>query len=314
MKFFWRDNEMTIKHLIFLFLFMFAVPGGGYCVTSKSGSTAFPSLKISQGARPAAMGDCYVGLSDDVNAIYWNPAGISQMKSSELIASQILWVESTYRSNLGFVYPKFRWGSLGVGVNYLMVTGLEGRTVEDDVNYTNFSVSDLIVNFMWGKKLSDRFSLGAGFKFIRQDLYTKSYFGIAGDIGTMMQLSEKVNYGISLQNMGMEFGSDPDNMPTLLRMGISSKLFENQLILLGDYNIGIMDTTQSIGAGSEYHLGDIFAPRFGYRYKITNNNLDVLSGISAGFGIKIGKYQFDYAFTPYLTIGYAHRVDFIIRF
>lgn len=39
---------------------------------------------IITGARPAGMGNAYVALADDVNALYWNPAGLTLQKHMEL--------------------------------------------------------------------------------------------------------------------------------------------------------------------------------------------------------------------------------------
>jgi hypothetical protein len=39
---------------------------------------------IITGARPAGMGGAFVGLADDVNALYWNPAGLTLSKSMQL--------------------------------------------------------------------------------------------------------------------------------------------------------------------------------------------------------------------------------------
>src|SRR3989339_1100073 len=37
------------------------------------------------GARPYGMGNAYTGLSDDIQGIFYNPAGLSQVRHSELI-------------------------------------------------------------------------------------------------------------------------------------------------------------------------------------------------------------------------------------
>jgi hypothetical protein len=39
---------------------------------------------IITGARPAGMGNAFVALADDVNAVYWNPAGLTLQKHMEL--------------------------------------------------------------------------------------------------------------------------------------------------------------------------------------------------------------------------------------
>src|SRR5258708_701387 len=47
------------------------------------GSTAANFLKLGIGPRAIAMGKAQVGLADDVYAVYWTPAGLSQLKTQE---------------------------------------------------------------------------------------------------------------------------------------------------------------------------------------------------------------------------------------
>src|ERR1043166_3350945 len=38
---------------------------------------------IVTGARPQGMGGAFVAVADDANALYWNPAGLTQLDSAE---------------------------------------------------------------------------------------------------------------------------------------------------------------------------------------------------------------------------------------
>jgi len=49
------------------------------------------------GARAAAMGGAYVSLADDVSAVFWNPAGLAQLKKGTFgLAGDLLIPKSTY--------------------------------------------------------------------------------------------------------------------------------------------------------------------------------------------------------------------------
>ena len=50
------------------------------------GTTAFAFTKIGVGARPVAMGGAFVGLADDITALYYNPAGLAGLQ--DLAVSQ----------------------------------------------------------------------------------------------------------------------------------------------------------------------------------------------------------------------------------
>ena len=42
------------------------------------------------GARPMAMGGAFAGVADDIHAVYWNPAGIGQIRQKEFTYSATL--------------------------------------------------------------------------------------------------------------------------------------------------------------------------------------------------------------------------------
>ena len=77
-------------------------------------------LKIGLGARPVAMGETFVGIADDVNAIYWNPAGLNYIVGSEMTAMHALWFEDITFSFIGYCRP-FLSGKIGLGLNIIGV-------------------------------------------------------------------------------------------------------------------------------------------------------------------------------------------------
>lgn len=99
----------------------------------------FSSNGFGVGARAVSMGGAYIGVADDYTAVFWNPAGLAQMRRLEFTGGI---VNSNYRNdasflgattngknsgtaldNLGFVfpYPTVR-GSLVFAVGYNRVT------------------------------------------------------------------------------------------------------------------------------------------------------------------------------------------------
>src|SRR6185312_10499950 len=53
---------------------------------SNVGTSGAAFLEIAPGARPVGMGQAYTGVADDIDAIYWNPAGLARMAHPELEA------------------------------------------------------------------------------------------------------------------------------------------------------------------------------------------------------------------------------------
>jgi len=97
------------------------------------------------GIRAAALGNAYSGVADDYSAIYWNPAGLAQIKKNELYGSLMnlnvsnkatyLGTETskdrsyTKFQSFGFAYPfPVSRGSLVVALGYQRIKNLDGYT------------------------------------------------------------------------------------------------------------------------------------------------------------------------------------------
>ena len=67
--------------IIFLFAFSNTLFGGGF---SKVGTAAAQFLKIGVGARAMGLGGTFSAIANDVSTIYWNPAGIANLKTTSI--------------------------------------------------------------------------------------------------------------------------------------------------------------------------------------------------------------------------------------
>ena len=62
-------------------------PGAG------EGTAAAPFLKIGTSSRAEAMGGAFTAVANDVDANYWNPAGLSQLRRSSVGFTHLEWFE-----------------------------------------------------------------------------------------------------------------------------------------------------------------------------------------------------------------------------
>lgn len=49
-----------------------------------AGAASSPYLKLPMGARGTGMGEAFSGIANDVNALYYNPAGLTAMDAAQL--------------------------------------------------------------------------------------------------------------------------------------------------------------------------------------------------------------------------------------
>ena len=292
---------------------------------NKSSSTAL-FLRITPGSRPAGMGNAFVGLSDDVNGIYFNPAGTTQILSTQMFVSYLQWFEGINSSYLGFVYPLGKQ-SVGVALNYLSFgSGFEFRD-ENGVpieNTQDMYNSAIVLTF--ARNVQKNISVGIGVKSVLQKYLQYNANGFAVDISGLF-VAEKFSFGLNLQNLGPQIvvSEVSNNLPFSIRFGGGYK--PNKNITVGIDIEKPQDTDVKFYTGAEYVYQNKYAVRFGYNQI---DNFDLVKGWCFGLGAKteIGKetswektstagvdVSLDYAVTYFgEELGYIHRISLTIGF
>ncbi len=304
---------MRIK-IVFMVLLSFSVCLSAANISPNSGTAGYAFLKMPVGVRAQSMGENFVAVADDVSTIFYNPTGLLRINNIEVSAEHILWFDQISKSNINFVYPKTIIGPVGVGINYVSVP-YEKRESENDENYQSASVWMGVFQIAWAKTINNKLSVGFGLKYINENLDTQSTTGIAIDLGGIYNLKSSISVGVAIQNLGAQLTNEnPDQLPAVFRTGVAKRFLKEKLLLASDLNYGFVDGTASFGIGAEYLLSKYFCPRIGYKYLFTNNNLDFISGLNVGFGIRYKKFGLDYSFSPKIDLGLVHLVSFSAKF
>src|SRR6185369_11305618 len=109
-----------MRPLPLLALFL-ALPTLSQAGVEKVGTTSAAFLKLGSGARPADLGEAYVGVADDASGIAYNPAGMAQSLVGELQATHTEWFRGLRYENLNAVLSLGDGGMLGATLNFLSV-------------------------------------------------------------------------------------------------------------------------------------------------------------------------------------------------
>ncbi len=99
------------------------------CYANSPGTTAGSFLKIAVRARASAMGEAFTAVASDGTCLYWNPAGLTQLKTKQISATYNSWFEKIRQGYLSLTFPSSR-GTMGLGANYVDMGKLEGRDLE----------------------------------------------------------------------------------------------------------------------------------------------------------------------------------------
>ncbi|MCK5534649.1 PorV/PorQ family protein [bacterium] len=312
----WRGMIFILGLTIFcIFYLQFTALG-----SNSEGTTGANFLKLKVGARGAGMGGAFCAIADDVNAVYWNPAGLGQLERKEVSLMYLKWWEGINYQFMGYVHPLGRKGVLGGSVYYLTMNDIDGYS-EGGMPSNNLTAYDLAVVLSYGrklmgnKKISDQWKAGLfggiNIKLIQEKLDDKSAVAYALDIGSLYKSPvENLSFGFNVQNLGGEikFVEEGDELPLNIKVGTGYRMLNGDLLLAIDYNLP-NDNDGYINTGVEYWLWEIISLRLGY-----GNNNEVEEGISYGLGMNNGEIGLDYAFEPYEILGDTHRISISWRF
>ncbi|MFH1714917.1 MAG: PorV/PorQ family protein [Elusimicrobiota bacterium] len=309
-----------MKKIIAIIIFTIVCIGISFAGFSKNdaGTRGLQFLKIGVGVRAVGMGGAYAGLSDDVNAIYWNPAGLNKIERNEVSLMHCIWFEDIRYQSLVFAHPTSD-ASYGLMVNYLGMDPIGKVTNTGQSLGDKYSPSDIAVTLSYARVMFGA-PVGVNLKYISSNIDTERAVGIAGDVGMQFELAEDVvSLGIAVQNIGQDlvYIKEGTSLPLNIKTGLAYKtpVGMGELIITGDVNAPI-DNKIGFNLGAEYKIkiNEKFSisPRAGYR--TDHSELEGTKDISLGWGILFNDIELDYAWTPYGELGMAHQMSLLLRF
>lgn len=284
-------------------------------------------LKIAPGARPAAMGEAFGGLADDVHAAYYNPAGLGGLKKVEITAMHESRFQGVAYDYAALAVPMLSWvdsplkgnayGVLAVSIYSLSVGGIERRgTTETDEAVDTFAASDLAYALSYGYSLPETpLSIGLTAKAIDSRIDSAKASSFAADAGVLAK-GERLSGGAGLRNFGTKqrFRSEADPLPMTAFLGGGYR-FSKELVAVIEADLP-RDRNLTVGGGAEYRHGFAEnltgAARAGYNSR--NTDAGGLSGFSMGFGLGYGSFDFDFAWLPFGDLGSSFRYSLVVKF
>lgn len=322
--------EKVVKQKGFLFIiFIFLIFINSICSKTEI-RYENEILEISNGVRPMGLGGAFVALADDINASYWNPAGLVNINNFEFsMMHATLFELANYNAfNFAKQLPTFGTLSLGylrLGIDNIPDTskwyGVEDKDMDTKPEINWVGISEEVFSLSYGGRLNKYFSIGINGKINYKDYsafkeFASSAFGYSIDGGILGQF-KNINLGINIQNIfngltwywkkkeQQEFTKPYTERKILnIKTGI---LYRKELPKISSLIIGLFDIDTTKGdregpreqLGIEYWFKKILSLRSGYIYMLQTKEWDLSFGI--GFNIPTKKMiiGIDYAFVPY---------------
>lgn len=332
-----RLKRVAITALILLPLVAFS--------QAKVGTAGLSFLKIGLCARPVGIA-AFTAVADDGSALYYNPAGLLQMKSPEALFSYIDYPADLQFGHMGAVWPlPLMNGVLGVQVTSMSSGEMVETTPEMPYGTgRTFTASDLCAGVTWGQQLTDKFSVGATVKYLNEQLADKNATGWGADVGTFYNTGwKRIRIGMVIQNFGpdMTFENSPFPLPMTFKFGTSMVAMDegpHRLLVSGEF-VHPSDNLEEYIFGGEYEFMKMLSLRIGKKFNafkrytweeyqenrdkdafveyplISEKNGLCLDGASLGLGLKLPEYGvgMDYAWAGLGTLGPVHRFTLSVK-
>jgi hypothetical protein len=281
----------------------------------------FNFLRTHVGARSSAMAGAFVAISNDVHALYFNPAGITNINKRVVSATYLNHVLDFHSGFIGYAQPIKNLGTVGVGIHYLDY-GTFDRTDKNGQVLGTFGANNVVLTAGIGKEFLPGLLTGANVKYIRSVIDSYSATAYAVDFGVIYSIpfTDNLDVGLAIKNIGSStsaFIETKENLPVNIVAGFSKKLAHLPLLLNVNLYKYIDDDFQFI-VGGEFTLAEGIFLRLGYnsvgRDQQVEGELDRFAGGSLGLGFNWQTYHFDYSLSSLGEVGSLNRLTFSMRF
>lgn len=264
------------------------------------GQVGGQALKLGADARAVGLGEAFCAISDDVNAVYWNPSGLAQIEKREVSLTHMTELIGIRYFNLAYTQP-IKYSTIGCDVFTLYskesVKDDDGNTQDHFMNYNSY------FTLAYARHITDKFSSGISLKTLYNQLYQYKSSNFMFDIAGLYEPMKNLKLGLNLQNIPTtaKFTDELESVPFNLKLGIAYFLFDKSVALATDINASI-DAKPSIHTGLEYWIKNLLALRAGYKYGV-ERSLGKLFPFCAGLGFRVKSIRLDYAFAPHGALG-----------
>ncbi len=330
---------------------LIAVTAGEF---TKVGLSGGQFLKIGVGARGTGMAGAYSAVATDLTSIFWNPAGLADVKRYAADFSQTFWFAGMSHNFAAVAIPvgeKFRFGASFTSFSSgdIRVT----TTAQQEGTGGIYNVSDLALGFTFAGYLTEQFSFGATAKYVQHAFTNMNASGFVFDVGTRYNTGFKgLMLGFSINSLGtqqsfdgpeitrtnnpfpglnnssldMQLQTAPFSMPLSFRAGLGADLCQGMLFepetdangVLEHSWVAAVDFETFSDVPEQFAIGTEYTWRDFVSVRAGYRFGSDQFGLAGGVGLRYngGGFdgQIDYSINPTQNIGLISRLSVGLRF
>ena len=308
---------------ILLSLFIVIVIAG----SSTFGQTTYDFLRVDMSARAAALGGSFVTNNDDVEVLFYNPAGMNFLEKNPTSFSFVKHLMDINLFSLAFSTDFESIGRFGTAIKYINY-GTFDEADEFGNRTGEFSAGELAFLLGYSNEFTDNFYYGANAKFIYSSIADRSSSAAGLDLGINYEIpSEQLNLAAAVLTLGTQISSYYDtkeDLPLDVVIGVSKRLENLPVRLSLDFHRlnkerdELYQHLKGFTVGAEFYLSEVFTLRFGYdnekRSDLKIGSTSGIAGFNGGLGVKISEYVFSYGYSSLGLVGAMHRISLATAF
>ena len=321
-----------MRKILFILFLILSCP----TYSQVGGESIYNFLNLPGSAKQAALGGKVITLLDDANQPLWNPTVPNQALNNQISLNYMNFLADVNLTSVTFAHMiNQNTGILHAGVTYLNYGEFIGAD-ENGVETGNFNAHDLAFTLGYSYNiLKSDFFLGTNVKLINSVIENYSSFGVGADFSLKYYTEHKPYiFALALRNLGYQvtvFDEEREELPLQIEFGVSYKLekvpvtWHFSLDNLQQWDVAKSNpsnTTTDIDGnvteekisfldnairhfsiGTEFFPEGSFNIRLGYNFRRSKElqliDKRTFSGFTAGFGLKMKKLKFNYAFSKY---------------
>jgi hypothetical protein len=291
---------------VVILIMLFSPPG--VWSQDKVGTAGAQFLELGVSSRAIGMGDAFLSICDDASAIYYNPAGLTQLVERQAMFTHVSYPAGITYDFVALAYPTPRFGGVwGVGFFMLNAGDMDFNPYDVALDPSQtFTCKEYALSFSYARSLTDRFNVGVTLKIIDELYDTERATGWAADVGTLYDTGFKgFKIGMMVNNFGPDLTMIDESypLPMNFRFGGVFDVYRR-----GDHSTVFAaegshpnDNSEKFNVGAEYWYKEQFSLRLGSHLGYDSG------GISAGGGVR-----FNLAETYRLDLDYGyHDMDWL---
>ena len=279
-------------------------------------------LRIDMSARAGALGGTFIANSDDINVIFYNPAGLKLVEGSPVSFSFVKYLLDINLASIAYSQEVDDIGRFAAAVQYINYGSF---TAADEFGNKlgDFSAGEFAFLVGYANSLSENFYYGANAKIIFSSIANQSSSAIALDLGLHYTIPENgMDFGFSVLNAGTQLSSyfsTKENLPVDVAVGFSKKMehlplkFSIDFHKLNEKRDSFGERFKAFSVGAEIGLSKVLDMRLGFnnekRSELKIGSFAGLAGFNLGLGVNISDYNFSYGFSSLGQVGSLHRIS-----